>query len=119
MFRQRAIINRQRRNINQIANVQLANAQTESYSHTTKKKHQPNSKCSEKTTVNRQRRNISQIANVQKKVRQTDRPANTAIYRQIYRQNSYDEDVDKVRPANTAENIDKVRTANISTKFAR
>jgi len=39
------------------------------------------------------------------KVRQTDRPANTAkistkFARQIYRQNSHDEDVDKVRPAN-------------------
>ena len=72
-----------------------------------------------KAIVIRQRRNISQIANVQRKVRQTDRPANSAKYRQIYRQNSHDEYIDKVRPANTAENIDKVRTANISTKFAR
>jgi len=66
-----------------------------------------------KAIINRQRRNINQIANVQRKVRQTDRPANTAEistkfalqtrqkYRQIYRQNSHDEDVDKVRPANT------------------
>ena len=30
-----------------------------------------------------------------------------------------DEDIDEVRPANTAENIDKVSTANISTEFAR
>jgi len=56
----------------------------------------------QKTIINRQRRNISQIANVQRKVRQTDRPANTA------------ENIDKVRPANTA----KLST-NISTKFAR
>ena len=30
-----------------------------------------------------------------------------------------DKYIDKIRPANTAENIDKVRTTNISTKFAR
>ena len=67
----------------------------------------------QKTIINRQRRNVSQIANVQRKVRQTDRPANTAEnidkvrpantakYRQLYRRISHDEDIDKVRLANT------------------
>jgi len=78
MFRQKAIVNRQRRNINQIANVK-----TESYSQST-----------------------SQIVRSDSQVRQTDRPANTAEIstksaRQKYRQKSYDENVDKVYPANT------------------
>ena len=60
----------------------------------------------QKTIINRQRRNVSQIANVQRKVRQTDKsPCKHTVK---YRQNSHDEEVDKVHPANAMQ---------LSTKF--
>ena len=105
MLRQKTIVTQQRRNTSQILGVQ-----TENYYQSTKKKRQPNSKCTEKTIVNRQERNISRIANVQRKVRRTDRsPCKHTIK---YRQSSpckHGKIIDKY--------FDKIRTTKKSTKF--
>ena len=76
----------------------------------------------QKTIINRQERNSSQIANVQRKLqsdRQTKfalqtrqnidkvRPANTAKLSTINRQKSHDEEVDKVQPVNTMQQSTK------------
>ena len=107
MLRQKAKVTQQRRKTNQIVNVQTRKLSLIDKEETLAKYQMYR----QKTIINRQRRNVSQIANVQRKS-QTDRQIalqthskistkfalqTRQSYRQIYRQNSHDEEVDKVQ----------------------